>query len=320
VTRGGAPGARPRVEWRDVDGILLLDKPVGASSNDALQRARRLFRARKAGHTGSLDPAASGVLPLCFGEATKVAGLLLDGDKSYRATLALGAATATGDVEGAVVATAPVPPLDAATLHAACSGFLGAQMQVPPMYSALKRDGRPLYELARAGVEVERAPRPVTIRRLEARVLAPDRIEFKVDCSKGTYVRTLGEDLARALGTVGHLAALRRTAVAPFAGRPAVTLEALEALDEAARDARLLGADAALPGWPAVEVDARGEDDLRHGRSAAVLATRGDAGERPGDVRLYGPGGFVGLGRLGADGTRVAPTRLLASRTPAPDA
>jgi len=203
------PGAaRRRVEWRRVDGILLLDKPVGLSSNQALQQVRRLYRAAKAGHTGSLDPLASGVLPLCFGQATKVAGLLLDSDKTYRASLALGSRTTTGDREGAVVETRPVPPLEEEAVRAVLEGFVGERQQIPPMYSALKRDGEALYALARRGVEVERIPRRIRILGVALESLEDGRLEFEVTCSTGTYVRTLGEEVAEALGTCGYLEAL----------------------------------------------------------------------------------------------------------------
>jgi tRNA pseudouridine55 synthase len=296
------------VIWRDVDGILLLDKPVGLSSNQALQRVRRLYRAAKAGHTGSLDPLASGVLPVCFGQATKVSGLLLDADKTYRARLALGARTTTGDAEGEIVERRPVPPLSRDLVEPALAALEGAQDQVPPMYSALKKDGRPLYELAREGAEVDRAPRRITIHRLTLLELAPDALEFEVHCSKGTYVRTLGEDVARALGTCGHLAALRRTSVAAFDGRSNESLAELEALagNEAALDARLLPIDAALQAWPRVTVDAAGEADVRHGRATGCSAAR------PGPVRIHGAdGALLALGTVDASGARVAPDRLL---------
>jgi tRNA pseudouridine55 synthase len=312
-----ARDARPRVAWRELDGILLLDKPVGLSSNQALQRVRRLFRAAKAGHTGSLDPLASGVLPICFGQATKVSGLLLDADKTYRARLALGTRTATGDTEGEVVERLPVPPLAGPHVTAVLAGLTGPQDQLPPMYSALKRDGRPLYELAREGIEVPREPRRIVVHRLALLDLGADTLEFEVHCSKGTYVRTLGEDVARALGTCGHLASLRRTAVAAFDGRPTHALDDLEALagDESALDARLLPIDAALQGWPLVRLDAAGEEDFRHGRPAACTATR------PGESRVYGPAGtLLGLGTVSGALQQVAPDRLLtaAAGVPAP--
>ncbi len=300
---------RPRPEWRTVDGIVLLDKPEGLSSNQALQRVRRLYRARKAGHTGSLDPLASGVLPLCFGQATKVAGFLLDADKTYRATLALGTRTTTGDREGEVAERLPVPALDAATVAAALARFLGASEQVPPMYSALKRDGEALYTLARRGLVVERAPRPVRIDAIALVELGPDALTFEVTCSKGTYVRTLGEDLARALGTVGHLAALRRTAVGgAFAGLACHPLAALEALaaDERALDALLLPLDAALGAFPALALAAAEAASVRHGQTLAIAAPPVSR------VRLYGPdGAFLGIGESDASGQCVRPLRLM---------
>ena len=301
--------ARPRPAWRTVDGIVLLDKPEGLTSNEALQRVRRLYRARKAGHTGSLDPLATGVLPLCFGQATKVAGYLLDADKTYRAVLALGARTSTGDREGEVVERVAVPPLDRATVAAALARFRGASLQVPPMYSALKRGGEALYALARRGVEVERAPRPVRIESLTLRELGREQLEFEVTCSKGTYVRTLGEDLARALGTVGHLAALRRTSVGgAFAGMSPHPLRALEALagNEPALDALLLPVDAALATLPAVTLGTLQASRFRHGQSVAVAAVPAR------QIRLYAPDGiFLGIGEGDSAGGCVRPLRLM---------
>ncbi len=303
--------ARPRPAWRRVDGILLLDKPVGLSSNQALQRARRLYRAAKGGHTGSLDPLASGVLPLCFGEATKVAAGMLDADKSYRATLALGARTASGDRDGEVVERRQVPPLEAGAVERVLDRFHGEQTQVPPMHSALKHGGEALYRLARRGVVVERAPRPIRIWSIELVDLGADWLTFDVRCSKGTYVRTLGEDIAIALGTVGHLSALRRTAVGgALAGHPAHTFEALAARsgDEPALDALLLPVDAALAGLPALTLDAPGVGALLHGRPVAAAVAAGAA------VRLYAADGrFLGLGEGDASGEHVRPTRLLRS-------
>jgi tRNA pseudouridine55 synthase len=288
----------PRVVYRDLDGVLLLDKSVGLSSNAALQRARRLLRAAKAGHTGSLDPLASGMLPLCFGEATKVAGYLLDGDKRYAFRLALGAKTATGDAEGPVVAEAAVPTLDAALIEQAMAGLRGPQQQVPPMHSALKRDGRPLYELARQGIEVERAPRSVVLHQLVCTGFGTDWLDAEVHCSKGTYVRVLGETLAAALGTVGHLAALRRLWAAPFADLPVVTLEQLEAEGEEAREARLLPADAALVDHPAATLSLAAARALARGQNPLVedSSPETDAGKV---WRLYGPdASFLGLGEV----------------------
>jgi tRNA pseudouridine55 synthase len=301
--------ARPRPEWRTVDGILLLDKPEGLSSNQALQRVRRLYRARKAGHTGSLDPLATGVLPLCFGQATKVAGFLLGADKTYRAVLALGSRTTTGDREGEVVERAPVPALEAAVVEGALARFRGLTEQVPPMYSALKRDGEALYALARRGIDVERVPRPVRIEALSVLRLERDAIEFEVTCSKGTYVRTLGEDIARALGTVGHLAALRRASVGgALAHAASHRLDVLEALsgDEPALDALLLPVDSALGELPAIVLDAARSAAFRHGQ-----AVRADAAPEA-RLRVYDEGKmFIGVGVADLGGEQVAPERLM---------
>lgn len=300
-----SPGRGNRPTWRDVDGILLLDKPRGLSSNVALQRARRLFRARKAGHTGSLDPLAEGLLPLCFGQATKISGLLLDADKRYRVRARLGERTSTGDAEGPVVETAAVPELTPTTLAPVLARFTGSLEQVPPMYSALKHEGQRLYALAREGVEVERKARPVVIHRLD--LLGVDGVEIELDvlCSKGTYIRTLVEDLAVALGTCGHVTYLERSGVGPFQGR-GQTLESLAAMPADSLDSQLLPADAALAGWPAVTLDAAGEHDILQGRETAAT---GPAGAQ---VRLYGPSrGFLGVGLAAADGCSVAPRRLL---------
>jgi tRNA pseudouridine55 synthase len=309
--------ARPRPEWRTVDGILLLDKPEGLSSNQALQQARRLYRARKAGHTGSLDPLASGVLPLCFGQATKVAGFLLDADKTYRATLALGRRTTTGDREGEVAARAPVPALEAQAVATVLERFRGASEQIPPMYSALKRDGEALYALARRGLVVERAPRPVRIEAIALVALGADELTFDVTCSKGTYVRTLGEDIAAALGTVGHLAALRRTSVGgALAGRACHPLAALESLRgaESALDALLLPLDAALGEFSALTLTAAEAAGVRHGQSVAIAAPPAAR------LRLYGPdGAFLGIGESDAAGAGVRPLRLM-SETAGTDA
>lgn len=289
----------PRVAYRELDGVLLLDKPLGLSSNAALQRARRLLRAAKAGHTGSLDPLATGMLPLCFGEATKVAGYLLEGDKRYAFRLALGTRTTTGDAEGEAVVQGPVPTLDAARIEAAMAGLRGPQLQVPPMHSALKREGRPLYELARQGIEVERAPRQVVLHELVCTGFGEDWLDAEVQCSKGTYVRVVGEALATALGTVGHLAALRRLWAAPFTDLPVVTLAELEADEEAARERRLLPADAALIDHPAATLSLSAARSLARGQNP-VADLPGPA--LPPDARiwrLYGPdASFLGLGEV----------------------
>jgi len=305
---------RARREWRTVDGIVLLDKPVGLSSNQALQRVRRLYSARKAGHTGSLDPLASGVLPLCFGQATKVAGLMLDADKRYLATVALGTRTATGDREGEVVERREVPSLATATVEQVLARFLGESEQVPPMYSALKRDGEALYALARRGIEVERPPRRIRIDALTLVELTDQALTFDVTCSKGTYVRTLGEDIAAALGTTGHLAALRRTDVGGALTRLIATpLAALEALagDEAALARLLMPADTVLATWPSVTLTAELARAFLHGQTVVVAGPPGR------ETRVYGEAGaFLGLGALDADGTNLRPVRLMTAQEP----
>jgi len=291
---GQRAGERPR--WRDLDGVVLLDKPAGPGSTTVLQHVRRLLRAAKAGHAGTLDPMASGMLPLCFGQATKACGVLLGSAKAYRATLCLGAATDTGDAEGRIVRTVAVPGLDRPRVAAVLAPMVGKQMQRPPMYSALKHEGRPLYELARRGEEVERAPREVTLHRLELIGLQHDRLEFEVVCSKGTYVRVLGEEIAAALGTAGHLCALRRLWVEPFDPAAMVTLESVESwaaglAGEVDRPPWLLPTDAALAGLPRLDLDGPQSLHLCQGRTVAV------AGVPPsGMARAYDPAGrFLGL-------------------------
>ena len=298
----------PRPPCRDVDGIVLLDKPEGMSSNAALQRVRRAFGARKAGHTGSLDPLASGLLPVCFGQATKACGLLLDADKTYRFQVAFGRSTTTGDREGETSDTQPVPQLDAEVLRAVAVKFVGESAQVPPMYSALKHDGERLYRLARAGLDVERAPRRIFIHRLALLDAGPDSAEYEVTCSKGTYVRSLAEDLARALGTVGHVASLRRTALGPFVGGRMVPLDAVERAAEegSGLDAMLLPVDEALPALPAVQLGELEQASVLQGRAVPA------AGPGASRVRMYGVGGrFLGVGRMSPEGARVAPERIM---------
>ncbi len=299
-----APGTAARRRWRDVDGLVLLDKPPGMSSNQALQRVRRGLQAAKGGHAGTLDPMATGMLPLCFGQATKACGTLLGSSKAYRARLRLGSATDTGDAEGAVVRECPVPRFDSARAAGVLGSFVGSREQRPPMYSALKQGGRPLYELARAGIEVERAARRIEIRSLELLAAGESEIEFEVECSKGTYVRVLGEEIAEALGSCGHLAELRRTWVEPFGGLPMVTLETIEGWAVAGdplatRPDWLLAVDTAFAGRPRVDLDATQALHLRQGR---VLALPTGVTPSP-HVRAYGPdGGFLGLVEAGSDG------------------
>ncbi|MEJ0039801.1 MAG: tRNA pseudouridine(55) synthase TruB [Gammaproteobacteria bacterium] len=286
-------------------GILLLDKPLGLSSNSALQRVKRLLRAEKAGHVGSLDPLATGMLPICLGEATKIAGDILSGRKRYLFTIALGNRTATGDLEGAIVETLPVPVFDAAALDATLSRFHGTQKQVPPMYSAIKRDGQPLYKLARAGIEVERAPREIEIFGFDVVGFDGASIQLEVSCSKGTYVRTLAEDIARQLGTCGHVCLLRRLHVEPFEDEPMVTLEDVTSAAEAGRLPTLLSADRGVPQLPQVRLSAAAVQRVTHGQAAGVPAETA-----PGRVRLYDESGcFFGLGEADGFGT-VQPRRL----------
>ncbi|MBL8200567.1 MAG: tRNA pseudouridine(55) synthase TruB [Chromatiales bacterium] len=302
---------RPR---RALDGLLLLDKPTGMTSNAALQRVKWLFQARKAGHTGSLDPLASGMLPICFGEATKFAGYLLDADKTYRVQARFGIRTDTGDSEGRPVETHGRPPIGVVELEAAMAALTGPVQQVPPMYSALKQHGQRLYAIARAGREVPRAPRAVWIREFILEAYDPVTPVFRVRCSKGTYIRTLIEDVARHLGTLAHVVALRRLAVEPFGGQAMVTLPEIEACAAgpagealAALDGLLQPLQDALPGWPVVCLD--GPSALRVSRGGPVPAP---AGQAPGPVRLCGPGdSFLGVGEVGADGI-LRPRRLVA--------
>ena len=293
-----------------VNGVLLLDKPKGLSSNHALQRARRLFQAQKAGHTGTLDPMATGLLPVCFGEATKFSAHLLAADKVYRTRVELGAVTDTGDAEGEVVERCAVPPLTAADVEGVLERFHGEIEQVPPMYSALKHQGRKLYELAREGKTIERAARRVTV--YDARLLAfeGEAFELEVKVSKGTYVRTLAEDIGRALGTGAHISALRRLATGPFTAQGMLTLEALEALpDQAAREATLLPVDVLVAHLPRLELDASAAARLTLGQAARVDASGIATGET---TRLYCDGAFLGLGAVTAP-QEVAPKRLLST-------
>lgn len=290
---------------RRLDALLLLDKPRGITSNAALQWAKRLYRAEKAGHTGTLDPLASGLLPVLFGEATKFSACLLDSEKEYEAQVRLGISTATGDAEGEVLERRDIA-IDAARLQQALAQFRGAIDQIPPMYSALKHQGRPLYELARLGTEVERAPRRVVISALELLARDGDRLELRVRCSKGTYVRALAGDLGVALGTVAHLAALRRIAAGGFRVADAVTLDALEAFDEAGRDRCLLPLAALLDALPRVVLDAVAAQRFGHGQTVAS----GDA--MAGRCQVWDScNGLLGLGEVAASG-ELRPLRLLA--------
>jgi tRNA pseudouridine55 synthase len=293
----------------DIHGILLLDKPLGLSSAGAVARAKYLFNARKAGHTGSLDPLASGLLPICFGEATKFGAQLLDADKTYRVTVRLGERTPSADRESEVIERRQLAPYSREQLVRALADFPREYAQVPPMHSALKQDGKPLYEYARAGITRERAARAIVIHDLQMLDWQPPDLSFDVRCTKGTYVRVLAEDLAAQLGTIGHLAGLRRLGVAPFGAERQWSFEALEPLSPAAREGVLLPVDAALVGWPRLDLAASGVNAFRQGQTVPVPVPV----ERPGTVRIYAAGlGFLGLGEIQAAG-RLVPLRLISS-------
>ena len=299
---------RGRHRSEPVDGLLLLNKPAGLTSNQALQKVKRLLNARKAGHTGSLDPAATGMLPLCFGEATKVCPYLLDADKTYRVTAKLGIATDTGDADGSEIDTSDVPQLSYEEWHPVLQGFVGESMQVPPMYSALKKDGRRLYEMARKGETVERQPRPVRVDEIDLLEVAGSRLVFRVRCSKGTYIRVLVEDIARSVGAVAHTARLHREEVGDFQAADMLDLRVLEEVaaagPEGLRD-RLMPPDTALSALPAVTVATADGPRFAGGQ---VIAT--DCGVNAGLVRVYAEGlGFLGVGELSVD-SQLAPRRV----------
>lgn len=300
---------RRRQHGRNVTGILLLNKPAGLSSNEALQQVKRLFQARKAGHTGSLDKLATGLLPICLGEATKMSGFLLNSDKHYRATFKLGEKTRTGDTEGEIIESRPVPALDEAAVAGALERFTGEIQQVPPMHSAIKRDGQPLYKLAHQGLEVEREPRTVTIHAFRLLAWRGDELDVDISCSKGTYIRTLAEDLGEALGCGAHVARLHRTGAGPFDDSHAVTLEDLAeraAAGTSRLDELLLPAEAALGQWPEVRLSRDLSFYVHQGQ--AVMVPRAPTA---GWVRLYDVDrGFIGAGEVLDDG-RIAPRRLL---------
>ena len=302
-----------RRRGRPLDGILVLDKPLGLSSNRALQMVKRLYFAAKAGHTGSLDPLATGVLPLCLGEATKFSQFLLDADKGYESTFVLGQTTATGDAEGEVLQTVDATAVTESDIEQALEAFRGEIEQVPPMYSAIKQDGQPLYKLAREGKEVERKARKVVIKRLELRAFragARAEVDVYLECSKGTYVRSVAEDLGKALGCGAHVSALRRTKAGPFGVEDSVTMNTLEALKSneqlAEMDALLLPTDTALDGLPLVKLSESGGFYIRQGQPVQVPNA-----PRNGMVRVaLETGEFLGIGEILDDG-RVAPRRLI---------
>lgn len=274
----------PKMQRRPISGVFLLNKPLGISSNAALQKVRWLYRAQKAGHTGALDPLASGLLPICLGEATKFSHFLLDSTKRYQTTIFLGHSTTTGDVEGEVLLEQSVPALNEANIQAVLAKFVGEIQQIPPMYSALKKEGRPLYELARKGIEIEREARPITIYAIELLSFTENSLTLDVTCSKGTYIRALGEDIAKALGTYGHLTYLHRIQTGHFELIPSYTIEYLESLSEAEREALLLPVYAPIAHFPQVQVPegraeyfCRGmESNIDHTAATQVLVFEGE--------------------------------------------
>jgi tRNA pseudouridine55 synthase len=292
-----------RKTWKQVDGVLLLDKPLGLTSNDALQKVRRLFSAAKGGHTGTLDPLASGLLPLCFGEATKFSADLLDADKTYEAVIQLGVTTDSGDAEGKVTKTAAVN-VEIDDILRVLSQFTGAIRQIPPMHSALKRNGRPLYELARQGIEVEREPRMVTIHAIDCLGFGGESLTLRVACSKGTYIRVLAADIGDALGCGAHLAGLRRTRVGDLDLGAAVTLAHLASLDEAGRAGCLQPVDTLLRTLPAAMLEGEAAERFRHGNPVELPAGLS------GKIRVYVDRRLIGVGESATDG-RLWPKKLV---------
>lgn len=292
-----------RRNFRPLDGVLLFDKPLELSSNDALQKVRRLFQVEKAGHTGTLDPLATGLLPICFGEATKFSMALLDADKTYRALLRLGQTTTTGDAEGEIIAELPVE-VQQSDVDSVLARFRGEIRQLPPMHSALKHQGKPLYEYIRKGETIERELRSVVIYELLLNSFSGNEMDITVRCSKGTYIRTLAEDIGAALGCGAHLIGLRRTAIAHFDLSDGYTLAQLMAMTEAERDACVLPLESLMPDMPTLQLDAVQIKRLAQGQRLAL-----DTGLPDGKVRLHGPQGFIGVGLL--QGRRLAPDRLL---------
>jgi len=299
-----------RKSGRDINGILLFDKPIGMSSNAVLQRVKRIFNARKAGHTGSLDPLATGLLPICLGEATKMSGFLLDADKRYQTTIKLGVKTTTADAEGEAILTREVGNYSDEELELVLSEFLGDIEQIPPMYSALKKDGQPLYKLARQGIEVERKIRHITIHSIELLSAEGDQLTLDVHCSKGTYIRTLAEDIGERLGCGAHVTVLRRLDVGPFSGDKMITPVQLENIAEEggfdALDQLLLPMETALVNWPEVRLSQDVAYFLKRGQAVQVPQA-----PREGLVKLFAEENvFLGVGYIMDDG-RVAPRRLL---------
>ncbi|KXZ68450.1 tRNA pseudouridine(55) synthase TruB [Acinetobacter venetianus] len=290
--------------YRHLSGVFLLNKPLGLSSNSALQKVRRLFNAQKAGHTGALDPLATGLLPICLGEATKFSHYLLDSTKRYQTTVKLGQTTSTGDVEGDVLQERVVPTLNQEKIEAVLEQFRGDIQQVPPMYSALKRDGRPLYELARKGIEIEREARPVTIYELKLIEFSEDDLTLDVTCSKGTYIRVLGEDIGEALGCGGHLTKLHRTQTGHFEIDPSYTIEYLESLSQEQRDALLLPVFSPVAHFPRVQLPEGREKYFGNGQESNIDH------EAVAEVLVFDGERCLGLAEI-TDKKRLVPKRLL---------
>ena len=302
---------RRKTRGRNISGILVVDKQSGSSSNDVVQFAKRLYGARKVGHTGSLDPLATGVLPLCFGEATKFSQFLLSSDKVYLARIQLGVATASGDSEGDIIAEKPVPDLTEEQIESALDAFRGEISQIPSMFSALKHKGQPLYKLARQGIEVEREPRQVTVFSNELLERTADTLLLKIHCSKGTYVRSIAEDLGAALGCGGHVIELRRLQAGPFCEADLVTIEALEqAKETGGLDALLQPVSSAVSQWPEVQLSANSTFYVRQGQPVQVAHAPTEGWVRLMDETGKDGGAFIGVGEIIDDG-RVAPRRLV---------
>lgn len=297
---------------RAVTGVLLLDKHADLSSNTAVGWSKRLFNAEKAGHTGTLDPFATGLLPICFGEAAKFARFMLDAEKGYLATLKLGQKSSTGDTEGEIVERRPVN-VDMATVNTVLASFVGAQQQIPPMHSALKRDGVPLYKLARQGIEVERAPRDINIYGLNAIAMSGDELIIQAAVSKGTYIRVLAEDIGEALGCGAHLTALRRTMSGGFTLDKAISFESLDGLDMDARDAVLLPADSLAMALPEVRLNANDAKALQNGQKPRVPLAEGISSE----YRVYAESGhFLGVANVSDPDGECATLTVLRMMTP----
>jgi tRNA pseudouridine55 synthase len=305
---------QPRAQRRDLHGILLLDKPPGITSNGALQRVKRLCNARKAGHTGSLDPLATGMLPICFGEATKMTGFMLDADKAYRVTAYFGTATDSGDADGTVTVTSSQPPPPEQVLLDALARFVGKSEQTPPMYSALKHEGQRLYTLARRGIEVDRPRRAIEIYSAQLCRYEFPEVELEVRCSKGTYIRTLVEDLAKSLDTVAHVTALRRLFVEPFSASAMLSLDSIQALIDSDPDAigtKLLPVDSALVDWPRLTVAPEDAQKLAQGQAVPAAPDWPES-----RVRLYSPGErFFGIGEIQSH-RRLVPKRIFPALGP----